>query len=148
MDFKIPEHIQKRAKETREWVDKVLDPLSVPLEKEERFPKELMDELRRGHFFGVTIPKEYGGEGLSFIDWFPLLEEYSRGYAFVRMMAHAMNGLLWRAIYFFGQDWMKKEILPLMAKGEMMVANCLTEPEAGTGKDINTQARRWEINGF
>jgi alkylation response protein AidB-like acyl-CoA dehydrogenase len=151
MDFKIPEHIQKRAKETREWVDKVLDPLSVPLEKEERFPKELMDELRRGHFFGVTIPKEYGGEGLSFIDWFPLLEEYSRGYAFVRMMAHAMNGLLWRAIYFFGQDWMKKEILPLMARGEMMVANCLTEPEAGTGKDINTQAKKvgdkWVLNG-
>ena len=50
--------------------------------------------------------------------------------------AHAMNGLLWRAIYFFGQDWMKATILPRMATGELMVANCLTEPEAGTGKDI------------
>jgi len=151
MDFSIPEEIQKRAKETREWVEKVLDPLSEPLEKEERFPEELMSELRRGRFFGVTIPKEYGGEGLSFIDWFPLLEEFSRGYAFVRMMAHCMNGLLWRAIYFFGQDWMKKEILPKMAKGELFVANCLTEPEAGTGKDINTKAEKvgdkWVLNG-
>ncbi len=151
MDFRIPEEIQKRAMETREWVEKVIDPLSEPMEKEERLPKELMDELRRGRFFGVTIPKEYGGEGLSFIDWFPLLEEFSRGYAFVRMMAHAMNGLYWRAIYFFGQDWMKKEFLPGMAKGELFVANCLTEPEAGTGKDINTDAKkvgdRWVLNG-
>jgi len=151
MDFKLSDEIQKRAKETREWVENVLDPISGPLETEERFPKKLMDELQRGKFFGVTIPKEYGGEGLSFVDWFPLLEEFSRGYAFVRMMAHAMNGILWRSIYFYGPDWMKKEILPKMATGEMMVANCITEPEAGTGKDINTKAvkvgDKWVLNG-
>jgi alkylation response protein AidB-like acyl-CoA dehydrogenase len=129
----------------------VLDPLSGPLEKEEKFPKDLYEELKRGSFFGVTIPKEYGGEGLPFIHWFPLLEEYSRGYAFIRMIAHAMNGILWRAIYFGGQDWMKKELLPKMATGDLIVANCLTEPEAGTGKDINTQAKKdgdkWILNG-
>jgi len=67
------------------------------------------------------------------------------------MMAHAMNGLLWRAIYFFGQEWMKDQILPQMASGEIMVANCITEPEGGTGKDINTKAEKigdkWVING-
>jgi len=151
MDFSIPEEIQKRAKETREWIENVLDPLSEPLEKEEKFPEDLFEELKKGSFFGVTIPKEYGGEGLPFVHWFPLLEEYSRGYAFLRMLAHCMNGLLWRAIYFFGQDWMKKEMLPKMASGELMVANCLTEPEAGTGKDINTKAKKvgdkWVLNG-
>ena len=151
MDFSIPEEIQKRAKETRDWIENVLDPLSEPLEKEEKFPNDLFEELKKGSFFGVTIPKEYGGEGLPFVHWFPLLEEYSRGYAFLRMLAHCMNGLLWRAIYFFGQDWMKEEMLPKMASGELMVANCLTEPEAGTGKDINTKAEKvgdkWVLNG-
>ena len=151
MDFQIPEHVQERAREARKWVEEVLDPLSVDLEKKEIFPPALYEELKRGKFFGVTIPKEYGGEGLSVTQWFPLLEEFSRGYAFVRMMAHCMNGLMWRAIYFFGKEHHKDEILPKMCKGEIMVANCLTEPESGTGKDINTRAEKkgdkWVING-
>jgi alkylation response protein AidB-like acyl-CoA dehydrogenase len=151
MDFTISEEIQQRCKETRKWVEEVLDPLSPDLEEKEIFPKPLFEELKRGNFFGVTIPKEYGGEGLEFIDWFPILEEYSRGYAFVRMLAHCMNGLFWRAIYYFGQDWMKKEILPQMATGEIMLANCLTEPEGGTGKDVNAKAKKvgdkWILNG-
>ncbi|MBI5591769.1 MAG: acyl-CoA dehydrogenase family protein [Deltaproteobacteria bacterium] len=151
MDFQIPEHIQQRAREARAWVENELDPLSIDLEKKEIFPPALYEELKRGKFFGITIPKEYGGEGLPMNDWFPLLEEYSRGYAFVRMMAHCMNGLMWRAIYFFGQEHHKSELLPKMARGEIMVANCLTEPESGTGKDINTRAKKigdkWVING-
>lgn len=151
MDFKIPDHIQQRAKDARKWVEEVLDPLSVDLEKKEEFPPALYEELKRRQFFGVTIPKEYGGEGLPMTHWFPLLEEFSRGYAFVRMMAHCMNGLMWRAIYYFGKEHHKDELLPKMARGEIMVANCLTEPEAGTGKDINTKAEKvgnkWVING-
>jgi len=151
MDFQISENIQQRAREARKWVEDVLDPLSVDLEKKEIFPPELYEELKRGKFFGITIPKEYGGEGLAMTDWYPLLEEYARGYAFVRMMAHCMNGLMWRAIYFFGKEHHKQELLPKMARGEIMVANCLTEPEAGTGKDINTRAKKvgdkWIING-
>jgi alkylation response protein AidB-like acyl-CoA dehydrogenase len=151
MDFNIPEEIQQRTRDARKWVEEVLDPLSVDLEKKDKFPPALYEELKRGKFFGVTIPKEYGGEGLPMTHWFPLLEEFSRGYAFVRMMAHCMNGLMWRAIYFFGKDHHKKELLPQMAKGDIMVANCLTEPEAGTGRDINTHAEnkgdKWIING-
>ncbi len=151
MDFQIPEHIQQRTKEAREWVENVLDPLSVDLEEKEIFPPALYEELKRGKFFGVTIPKEYGGEGLPMVEWYPLIEEFSRGYAFVRMMAHCMNGLMWRAIYFYGKEHHKQELLPKMARGEIMVANCLTEPEAGTGKDINTKAEKvgdkWVING-
>ena len=51
--------------EARAWVHEVLDPLCGPLEEEERLPEELVEELRHGkvRFFGLTIPKEYGGEG-------------------------------------------------------------------------------------
>ncbi len=62
MDFTISEEIQQRCKETRKWVEEVLDPLSPDLEEKEIFPKPLFEELKRGNFFGVTIPKEYGAE--------------------------------------------------------------------------------------
>ena len=50
MDFSLPEKILQLKEEAREWVENVLNPLSVPLEEEERVPEELVEELRNGHF--------------------------------------------------------------------------------------------------
>ena len=96
MDFSLPEEILKYKLEAKEWVEKVLDPLSVPLEEEERIPPELVEALRKGRFFGLTIPKEYGGQGWKAVEWFTVLEELSKAYATVRLIAHTMNGLFWR----------------------------------------------------
>ncbi len=85
MDFTLSEETLERKARARRWVDEVLDPLSVPLEEEERLPDELVEELRRGEFFGLTIPTEYGGQGWSAVDWFSVLEELSRAYATVRL---------------------------------------------------------------
>src|SRR5665811_645804 len=102
MDFALPEEVLERKKEARRWVDEVLDPLSRPLEEEERLPEELVTELKRGDFFGLTIPEEYGGRGWSAVEWFGVLEELSRAYATVRLLAHTMNGLFWRPLEVFG----------------------------------------------
>ena len=159
MNFSLPENILQRKLEAREWVEKVLNPLSVPLEEEEKLPEELVNELKRGPFFGLTIPKEYGGEGLSVVDWFTILEELAKAYATVRLIAHTMNGLFWRPLLQFGTEEQKKKYLPGLATGEIWAANSLTEPEAGTGKDINSKAvkdgdhyilngRKWLITLF
>lgn len=144
MDFSLPEKILKLKAEARDWVENVLDPLSSPLEEEERIPDALVEELRNGQFrfFGLTIPKEYGGEGWSAIEWFTVLEELSKAYATVRLIAHTMNGLFWRPLLYFGTEAQKQEYLPKLATGEIWSANSLTEPEAGTGKDINSKAAR------
>lgn len=144
MDFSLPEGILKLKQEAREWVENVLNPLSEPLEKEERIPDELVKELRNGQFrfFGLTIPREYGGEGRTVVEWFTLLEELAKAYATVRLIAHTMNGLFWRPLLYFGTEAQKKEYLPKLATGEIWAANSLTEPEAGTGKDINSKASR------
>jgi acyl-CoA dehydrogenase len=76
-------------------VENVLDPLSVPLEEDEKLPDELVAELKKGRFFGLTIPQEYGGQGWSAVEWFPVLEELAKAYATVRLIAHTMNGLFW-----------------------------------------------------
>ena len=142
MDFSLPDEILKYKKEAREWVENVLDPLSKPLEEEEKLPDELVAELKKGRFFGLTIPQEYGGQGWSAVEWFPVLEELARAYATVRLIAHTMNGLFWRPIHYFGTEEQKKKYLPKLASGEIWAANSLTEPEAGTGKDINSKARK------
>ncbi len=95
MDFSLPEKILQLKQEARAWVEDVLDPLSEPLEEEEKIPENLAEELRNGRFrfFGLTIPKEYGGEGWTALEWFPVLEELAKAYATVRLIAHTMNGL-------------------------------------------------------
>lgn len=142
MDFTLPDHILKIKHETRDWVDNVLNPLSGPLEDEERMPDELVAELKKGRFFGLTIPKEYGGLGWSAVEWFTVLEELAKAYATVRLVAHCMNGLFWRPLLYFGTEEQKKHYLPKLASGEIWAANSLTEPEAGTGKDINSKAAK------
>lgn len=144
MDFSLPENILKLKTEARDWVENVLNPMSGPLEEEERIPEELVEELRNGRFrfFGLTIPKEYGGEGWSAIEWFTVLEELSKAYATVRLIAHTMNGLFWRPLLHFGNEEQKQKYLPKLATGEIWSANSLTEPEAGTGKDINSKAAK------
>jgi acyl-CoA dehydrogenase len=142
MDFSLPDEILKYKNEAREWVENVLNPLSKPLEEDEKLPDELVAELRKGRFFGLTIPQEYGGQGWSAVEWFPVLEELAKAYATVRLIAHTMNGLFWRPILHFGTEEQKKKYLPKLASGELWAANSLTEPEAGTGKDINSKARK------
>ncbi|MBI5603204.1 MAG: acyl-CoA dehydrogenase family protein [Deltaproteobacteria bacterium] len=142
MDFSLSDQILKYKQEAREWVEKVLDPLSGPLEEEERIPEELVEALRKGRFFGLTIPMEYGGQGWTAVEWFTVLEELSKAYATVRLIAHTMNGLFWRPLLYFGTEEQKKNYLPKLATGEIWAANSLTEPEAGTGKDINSKAVR------
>jgi alkylation response protein AidB-like acyl-CoA dehydrogenase len=142
MDFTLPDHILKIKKETRDWVENVLDPLSTPLEEEERIPEDLVNELKKGRFFGLTIPKEYGGQGYSVVEWFTVLEELAKAYATIRLVAHCMNGLFWRPLLYFGTEAQKKHYLPKLATGEIWAANSLTEPEAGTGKDINSKATK------
>ncbi len=142
MDFSLPEEVIKYKLEAREWVEKVLDPLSTPLEEEERLPVELVEELKKGRFFGLTVPKEYGGAGWNVVQWFTVLEELAKAYATVRLVAHTMNGLFWRPLLYFGTEEQKSKYLPKLASGEIWAANSLTEPEAGTGKDINSKATR------
>ena len=140
MDFALSEETIARQQRARRCVDEVLDPLSTPLEEEERLPDELVAELRRGEFFGLTIPTEYGGQGWTVVEWFSVLEELSRAYATVRLVAHTMNGLFWRPLQVFGTEEQRQKYLPKLASGEIWAANSLTEPEGGTGRDINAKA--------
>ena len=151
MDFSLPEHVIERKRKVRRYVDQVLDPISPAMEEKEILTEEVLEALRQTEFYGLTIPQEYGGKGWTMMEWFPVLEEWAKAYAMIRLLAHCMNGIFWRPLYIYGNEEQKKKYLPQLASGEIFAANCLTEPETGTGRNIVTTAKRdgksYVING-
>jgi len=151
MDFSLPEYVLERKRKAREYVENVLNPISPEMEQKEMLTEAILDALKKTDFYGLTIPKEYGGQGWPMIDWFPVEEEWAKAYSMIRMLAHCMNGIFWRPLYIFGNEEQKRKYLPKLATGEIFAANCLTEPETGTGKNIVTTAKRegneYVING-
>ncbi len=112
-----------------EAIDKYMSTIdSRKLDRAGEMPPELLQSLREMGLFGVLVPEEYGGLGLS-----------NSGYA--PLGAHSSIGF--KGLLLFGTDAQKKRWLPKLATGEMIAAFCLTEP--GSGSDafsIKTNAQR------
>lgn len=116
-------------------------------------PEEFIQELRDLGLFGLIIPEEYGGIGLSNSGYSRVLQQCSRydSSASLTIGAHSSIGM--KGLLLFGTDAQKEKYLPRLASGEMIAAFCLTE--SGSGSDaasIRTNAVRnanggWTING-
>jgi alkylation response protein AidB-like acyl-CoA dehydrogenase len=98
----------------------------------------------------LTIPTEYGGEGLTLTEYFPILEVCAPVHGAVRMIIHGANGT-WRALEKFGTPEQKAKYLPLLAQGKYN-GFCITEPRSGSGTDVGTTAHQtqdgWILNGM
>ena len=96
-------------------------------------------ELRARGYLRLRAPVSVGGLGLSLPDYLPLLEEFSTGCGALRMIVHVSNGI-WRPLLEYGTaEQVDRFVRPLVA-GETAVAFALTEPDAGSGADIRTEA--------
>lgn len=118
-----------------------LDPINGEI------PMSLRDQMGTMGFFGILIPKEYGGLGLGCFEYCLVAEELARGWMSVASIMARGNGA--------GNgftDEQKAEYLPRMASGEYLGAFALSEPNAGSDvANLSTRARRegeeWVING-
>ncbi|MDH3430609.1 MAG: acyl-CoA dehydrogenase family protein [Gammaproteobacteria bacterium] len=116
-------------------------------------PKDFVDALRELGLFGLIIPEEYGGIGLSNAGYSRVLQQTSRydSSASLTIGAHSSIGM--KGLLLFGTDAQKKQYLPRLASGELIAAYCLTEPGAGSdAASIQTKAVRdsdgdWILNG-
>jgi len=116
-------------------------------------PEEFLNELRELGLFGLIIPEQYGGIGLSNAAYSRVLQQSSRydSSASLTIGAHSSIGI--KGLLLFGTDAQKKQYLPRLASGEMIAAYCLTE--SGSGSDaasIQTKASKdangdWILNG-
>ncbi|HUE62912.1 MAG TPA: acyl-CoA dehydrogenase family protein [Rhizomicrobium sp.] len=131
------------------WRD--LDPFEQEIEDNEHVPHDRIDPLlRKMGAFGLLMPKDYGGVGLSTSQYLPILAEFSKIQGGIRVLVHVHNTVSHGLLEVASQS-QKQAIFPGVAQGTKSVAFALTEPGHGTGMDIGTTAVRdgddYVING-
>ncbi|MFN2628624.1 MAG: acyl-CoA dehydrogenase family protein [Gaiellaceae bacterium] len=122
------------------------------LDREGRFPYELVAELGELGLMGIPIPEEYGGAGADTVAYAIAIEELTRVDSSVAITVAANTSLGTMPILLFGTEGQKQEWLPRLASGERLAAFGLTE--AGAGSDAGAtrttaelRGGRWIVNG-
>jgi len=116
-------------------------------------PQDFLEELRGLGLFGVIIPEEYGGIGLSNAGYSRVLQQSSRHDSSVSLTIGAHSSIGMKGLLLYGSEEQKQKYLPRLAAGELIAAFCLTEPGSGSdAASIKTSASRdgngeWILNG-
>jgi alkylation response protein AidB-like acyl-CoA dehydrogenase len=132
MDLALSPDQEATRRAVRDWVDAVVAPAAIRNDREERFPSEALDGLKRDGWVGLTIPEQYGGGGADPLTYCLVIEELGRGDANVRSILSVHLGLVAGSIARWGTAEQKQHWLPKMATGEALGCFCLTEPDHGS----------------
>jgi len=152
MDFAVTEEFRQLHSRIRDFVKNTLDPLSLQVEIEEKIPEEIVADIRKLGLFGMPVPKEYGGLGLTTVEEMLVYEELTKTNACYRSRIGTSNGIGSMGIVYDGTEEQKRRYLPRIASGEWTTAFALTEPDAGSdAANIRTAAvldgDHWVLNG-
>ena len=136
----------------REFAQNEIAPFIAEWDEQAHFEPALIKKMGDLGFLGMLIPEEYDGLGLDTSTYLVALEEISVVDASSAVMMSVHNSLPTQMILRFGTEEQKKKFLPPMARGEMLGAFALSEPEAGSdAASLTTQAVRdgddWILNG-
>ncbi len=152
MDFDLtPEHELLRDTVRQFALEKVA-PAAAELDREKRFPYEIVAELADLGLMGMTIPEDYGGGGTDTISYALAIEELARIDSSVAVTVAAHHSLGTLPIYVFGTEAQRREWLPDLASGRRLAAFGLTEPSAGSDAGAarttaRLEADEWVIEG-
>ena len=132
VDFQLPDDAIWMRNTIREFAEKEIKPIAQELDEKEEFSPELTKKMGDIGLFGVYLPEEYGGAGLSYLDYIVAVEEIARidGSQAATIAAHNSLGI--GPLYYFGNEEQKNKYLPKLTTGEKVWAFGLTEPNAGS----------------
>jgi len=119
-------------KAVRMFAEAELGPIAHDIDRDARFPLEIVEKMRPLHFFGLQASKAYGGAELDSISYAITIEEISRVSAAVGLCLTVHNSVGVYPIERFGTEEQKHLFLPEMTRGERIGAFCLTEANAGS----------------
>jgi len=132
MDFSLTDD-QKLIRDTvRQFMEAEVRPKVREYDKQEHFPAEEIRELGKMGCCGMLIPEDWGGAGLDSISYVTMLEEVARVDAAIAVTLSVTNSVVCVPIWKHGTEEQKKKYLPRLARGEILGAFCLTEPQAGS----------------
>jgi short/branched chain acyl-CoA dehydrogenase len=143
MNFDLsPEHELIRDT-VREFAQERVAPLAEELDREQRFPYELVAEAAELGLMGIPIPEEHGGAGADTLSYAIAIEELTRVDSSFAITVAAHTSLGTMPILLFGSEEQKREWLPDLASGKRLAAFGLTEP--GAGSDAGATRTRAEL---
>ena len=143
MHFKLSEEHEMIRKMVRDFAKNEVAPTAAERDEEERFDRELFDQMAELGLTGIPWPEEYGGIGSDYLAYVIAIEELSRVCASTGVTLSAHTSLAGWPIFKFGTEEQKQTFLRPMAEGKKIGAYGLTEP--GSGSDaggMKTIAKR------
>jgi len=148
LDFKTIAYRNK----IRAFSELELKPIAIEQDEKEEFPVNLALKMGEAGLFGITLPKEYGGQGLDYLSYIIAIEEMARIDSSPAATVAAHNSLGISPIFQYGTEAQRLNYLPGLCTGKRVWAFGLTESNAGSdAKGVATEARlengHWIING-
>ena len=152
MEFATEELTQQVARTARDFAAQYILPHVMEWDEAQKFPHELFKELGHLGMMGVLVPEEYGGSGLSYIEYVAIIQEIAKVCGGIGLSLAAHNSLCTGHILAFGNEEQKRKYLPALASGQSLGAWGLTE--ANTGSDAGNmgctaikEGEDWVLNG-
>jgi short/branched chain acyl-CoA dehydrogenase len=152
VDFDLGDEQQLLQRTVREFAREEISPVAEALDRDKRFPYDIVAKMGELGLMGIPFPEEYGGGGADTLSYALAVEELARvdSSVCITMAAHTSLGTM--PIHLWGTSEQKGEWLPELCAGRRLAAFGLTEPEAGSDAgNTRTRARleggEWVIDG-
>jgi short-chain 2-methylacyl-CoA dehydrogenase len=152
MHFDLPDEAELLRRTVRDFAVQEVAPVAEELDRQKRFPYELVERMGELGWMGIPFPVEVGGSGGSTLQYALAVEELTRVDSSVAITMCAHTSLGTQPVYLFGTAEQKQRYLPDLCAGRKLGAFGLTEPEAGSDAG-NTRTRaaldggEWVIDG-
>jgi alkylation response protein AidB-like acyl-CoA dehydrogenase len=132
MNFELSEEHKMIRDAARDFAQTELLPGVIDRDENQTFPKQQIKKLAELGFLGMMVNPKYGGAGMDTISYVLAIEEISKVDASSSVIMSVNNSLVCWGIETFGSEEQKEKYLKPLAKGEIIGAFCLSEPEAGS----------------
>jgi butyryl-CoA dehydrogenase len=152
LSFGLSEDHQAVRQMVREFAESEIRPIAAKIDQSHEFPAENVKKMAELGLLGMFVPEQYGGAGMDYLSYVIAIEELSRACASHGVIASVNNSLVCYPLLAYANEEQKKQYLTPLAKGELLGAYCLTEPNAGSNA-ANQQTTatldgdHWVLNG-
>lgn len=137
MSMKLTENRQLIVKSLADFAKDVLEPIAYDDDRNARFPKEIIKEIADKDFFGMTIPKEFGGYDADFVSVASMAEEFGKANGAAAAIAMTHLVMAEQTILKYGTEEQKKQYLPDMVEGNKLGGYAYAEPGASLASGKN-----------